>query len=279
MSTKLSLGYSPCPNDTFIFYGMIHKMVDCFGLQFGEPVLDDVESLNLWALEGRLDITKLSCHALGHVLDEYCVLSAGSALGRGCGPLLVTSGNTDGSRIRSGKIAIPGKYTTAALLLQMFLPGCGELVEMRFDRIMDAVRKGEVDAGVIIHESRFTYGEYGLVCLQDLGQWWEDQTGLPIPLGTIVARRSLGAETIDRIDRALAASVRYAFDHPGACMEYIQAHSQEMEETVVQQHIGLYVNDFSIDLGKEGFAAMEEFLARGRQAGALPESARRVRLL
>lgn len=272
MTLPLSLGYSPCPNDTFIFYGLVHDKVDCEGAVFANPALEDVETLNLWALEKRLDITKLSCHALGHVLDDYCVLSAGSALGRGCGPLLVAAGITDISSLKDKKIAIPGRYTTAALLLQMLLPGCTGLVEMRFDTIMEAVVQGDVDAGVIIHESRFTYDEYNLVCLQDLGQWWEDQTTMPIPLGTIVARRSLGTEIIGKIDRALQRSVRYSFAHPDECMTYIQAHSQEMADEVVRQHIGLYVNDYSIDLGKDGFGAIEEFLARGRKAGVLPKT-------
>ncbi|WP_205749264.1 1,4-dihydroxy-6-naphthoate synthase [Desulfopila sp. IMCC35008] len=272
MIPLLSLGYSPCPNDTFIFYGLVHEKVDCEGVLFGNPVLEDVETLNLWALEKRLDITKLSCHALGHVLDDYCVLSAGAALGRGCGPLLVASKKTDIYSLKDKKVAIPGRYTTAALLLQMLLPGCTGLVEMRFDSIMEAVLQGEVDAGVIIHESRFTYQDYNLVCLQDLGQWWEDQTTMPIPLGAIVARRSLGAEKIGEIDRALQRSVRYSFAYPDECMTYIQAHSQEMEGEVIRQHIGLYVNDYSIDLGRNGFGAIEEFLERGRQAGVLPET-------
>jgi 1,4-dihydroxy-6-naphthoate synthase len=272
MITPLSLGYSPCPNDTFIFYALVHEKVDCEGLVFTTPELEDVETLNLWALDKRLDITKLSCHAMGYVLNDYCVLSAGSALGRGCGPLLVSTGAIDLQSLKNAKIAIPGRYTTAALLLQMLLPGCNELVEMRFDEILEATAKGEVDAGVIIHESRFTYQEYNLICLQDLGQWWEDQTSLPIPLGSIVARRSLGAEVIGKIDRVLQRSVRYAFDHPGDCMTYIRAHSQEMAKEVVTQHIGLYVNDYSLDLGKEGFGAIDEFLSRGKEAGVLPEA-------
>ncbi|WP_136796950.1 1,4-dihydroxy-6-naphthoate synthase [Desulfosediminicola ganghwensis] len=270
--SQLSLGYSPCPNDTFIFYAMMHGKVDLGGLSYGAPYLEDVETLNSWALQSRLDVTKLSFHALGHVLDEYCVLATGSALGRGCGPLLVTGKEVDIDHLKDKRIAIPGKYTTAALLLQMLLPGCSNLVEMRFDMIMDAVKNGEVDAGVIIHESRFTYQQYGLFCLQDLGQWWEDQSGMPIPLGAIVARRSLGRDKVLQIERTIGASVEFAFKKPEACLDYIRQYSQEMDEKVVQSHIGLYVNDYSRDLGAEGFAAIELFLARGREAGALPPS-------
>jgi 1,4-dihydroxy-6-naphthoate synthase len=270
--SPLSLGFSPCPNDTFIFYGLVHGKIDTEGLGFSEPLLADVEQLNSMAVAGELDVTKLSYHALGHVLDDYCLLASGGALGRGCGPLLVTRGDgkyrTDGLK----RIAIPGKLTTAALLLQMYLPMECELVEMRFDNIMGAVGRGEVDAGVIIHESRFTYGEEGLHCLQDLGQWWEETTGMPIPLGGIAAKRALGEEKISTIERVIAASVDYAFKHRQACLPYIRHHSQELEIEVVESHIDLYVNDFSRDLGVEGRAAVELFLDKGRASGALPGS-------
>lgn len=271
MNRSLSMGYSPCPNDTFIFYGLVHGKIDCRGVEYMPPLLEDVETLNTWALLSRLDITKLSFHALGHVLEDYCVLSAGSALGRGCGPLLIAKKQVDTALLREKRIAIPGEYTTAALLLRMFLPGCTRLVPMRFDRIMAAVSQGDVDGGVIIHESRFTYDQFGLVCLQDLGQWWEEVSGMPIPLGAIAAKRSLGKATIDRVEQAICESVQYAFAHPEACSGYIRCHSQEMEEDVVKSHIGLYVNNYSIDLGKEGFQAVDLFLERGRESGALPE--------
>lgn len=275
MIENLSLGFSPCPNDTFIFYGLVHNKIDPDdrpGLTFAEPVLEDVEKLNLWALAKKLDVTKLSFHALGHVLDEYCVLSAGSALGRGCGPLLVAGSEIPFKELQEMTIAIPGKLTTAAMLLKMFLPDCHRLVEMRFDHIMGAVSDGDVDAGVIIHESRFTYGEQGLFCLQDLGQWWEQSTGLPIPLGCIAARRSLGRDRIKAIDRAIRASVDYAFAHPDLCLPYITSKSQELEPEIVRNHIELYVNEFSRELGREGEAAIKVFMDRGRQAGVLPKS-------
>ena len=266
----LSLAYSPCPNDTYIFYALAHGRSDTSGLRFAEPLLEDVETLNHWAMEHRLDVTKLSFHALGHVLDDYCLLRSGSALGRGCGPLLVA-----GKKLKdlSGKrIAIPGRFTTAALLFRMYAPACSDLIEMRFDLIMEAIRDGSVDAGVIIHEGRFTYEQMGLVCLQDLGQWWEETTGYPIPLGGIAAMRNLGMEQIRRIDGAIRSSLEFARAHPDQCLPYIRSYSQELEEEVVKSHIDLYVNDFSLDLGKDGLAAVAEFLRRGRDVGILPQT-------
>jgi len=273
----VTIGYSPCPNDTFIFYALTHGIIDLPGMSLAAPLLEDVETLNNMALEHRLDVTKLSFHALGHVLDEYCVLSSGSALGRGCGPLLVVRGPLDLTSAKGLRVAIPGRLTTAALLFRLFLPGCTDVVEMRFDRIMEAVRQGEVDAGVIIHESRFTYEQLGLVCLQDLGQWWEQGTGHPIPLGCIAARRSLGRERIAAIDQAIRASVDWAFALPEQCLPYIREHAQELDPCVVRDHIGLYVNDFSRELGPEGMAAIAAFLQRGRDAGILPPSGQTLR--
>lgn len=271
MTDPLSLGFSPCPNDTYIFYGLVHEKVGGFA-SFQQPRLEDVETLNLLAMERRLDITKLSYHALGHVLDEYCVLSTGSALGRGCGPLLVAKSQVEPEQLESGTIAIPGEYTTAALLFRMFLPGCKKLVVMRFDQIMDAVIAGKVDAGVIIHESRFTYEGLGLTCIQDLGLWWEESSGQPIPLGCIAARRSLGEELISEVDRMIGYSIDYARVNPKKCLPYIREFSQELDSQVVSSHIDLYVNEFSRDLGDEGRTAITEFLRRGREVEILPES-------
>ncbi len=264
----LSLGFSPCPNDTFIFYALVHELIDIKRESFQRPYLEDVETLNDWAMVSRLDVTKLSFHALGHVLDEYCILSSGSALGRGCGPLLICRPGMELEKLT--KVAIPGRLTTAALLFRMFLPGCTDLVEMRFDTIMDAVIRGEVDGGVIIHESRFTYAGQGLVSLMDLGQWWEDVSDLPIPLGCIAARRSLGQERLACIDSAIKKSLQFSYEDPKKCLPYIRAHSQELQEEVVQDHIGLYVNDYSLELGEEGVAAVEVFLEKGRKEGILP---------
>ncbi|MEW6593772.1 MAG: 1,4-dihydroxy-6-naphthoate synthase [Thermodesulfobacteriota bacterium] len=269
-SRPYSLGFSPCPNDTFIFHALVHGLLGGDTPRFAAPELADVETLNEWAFAGRLDVTKLSYHAYGHVADRYVLLSAGSALGRGCGPLLVARNVLDQAALPERTIAIPGRHTTAALLLKLFAPACGNLVTMRFDQIMPAIASGAVDAGVIIHESRFTYPQHGLRLIQDLGQWWEETTGLPIPLGGIAARRSLGDAAIRAIDRAVRASVRMAFDAPQAAMPYVRQHAQELDDTVIASHIGLYVNASSENLGAEGLAAVGEFLRRGAAAGVLP---------
>ncbi|MDH3349882.1 MAG: 1,4-dihydroxy-6-naphthoate synthase [Desulfobulbaceae bacterium] len=266
MLENLTIGYSPCPNDTYIFYGLTHGEISLNGLSFAPPFLEDVETLNEWALRGKLDITKLSFHALGHVLDDYVMLSAGAALGRGCGPLLVTRSDLTSTDPQQWTIAIPGAHTTAAMLLKLYLPQVKNLQVMRFDQIMEAVRAGKVDAGVIIHESRFTYQEYDLTSVKDLGSWWEEETGLPIPLGCIAARRSLGHEVIGKIDRAIQASLVWANQHPDSCGEYIRDHAQELDDEVTRNHINLYVNDFSLNIGKEGRAAVTELLRRGREA-------------
>lgn len=269
MSKELSLGFSPCPNDTYIFYALVHGLVPLQNIRFAEPVLDDVETLNSWAMEGRLDITKLSFHALGHVTDKYVMLSSGAALGRGCGPLLVTRAGSMFDPERAS-IAIPGKYTTAALLLQLYAPEAKHLRVMRFEEIMPAIADGRVDAGVIIHESRFTYGDMGLTAVQDLGEWWEKVTGLPIPLGCIAARRSLESHLIAEVDRAIRASLEWANAYPDKCMGYIRKHAQEMQENVLQNHIGLYVNDFSLQMDGEGKDAVSELFRRGRKTGIFP---------
>ena len=268
MSRELSIGYSPCPNDTFIFYALMHGQIPLHHVRFSPPVLDDVETLNSWALAGRLDVTKLSFHALGHVLDKYTMLASGAALGRGCGPLLVTRSGREKGDPADWKIAIPGRYTTAALLLKLFLPAYSQIVIMRFDVIMDAVAGGRVDGGVIIHESRFTFQDYGLVCVQDLGQWWETDTGLPIPLGCIAARSTLDPLEIKEVEQAIRASVQWAYAHPDQCSGYIKQYARELDDQVIAGHIGLYVNDFSVQLGDEGRAAVQELLRRGREAGA-----------
>lgn len=268
---QLSLGFSPCPNDTYIFYGLVNGLLDPDVPQFAAPSLEDVETLNQWSLGARLDVTKLSFHAAAHVLDEYCILQSGSALGRGCGPLLVAARDMDMDELSECRIGIPGVYTTAALMFRMFLPAAVNLVEMRFEQIMPALVDGSIDAGVIIHESRFTYPRFGLFCIQDLGQWWEKISGLPIPLGCIAARRTLGRDTLAAIDQSVRKSLEYARLHPAHCMDYIHRYAQETEDEVVMSHIDLYVNDYSLDLGKEGREAVESFFSRGRAAGVLPD--------
>ncbi len=263
----LTLGFSPCPNDTYIFNGLVHGKVPLAEVAFAEPLLEDVETLNDWVLQGRLDVTKLSFHALGHALDRYALLHAGAALGRSCGPLLITGAADKAASVADWKIAIPGTYTTAALLLRLYQPDCRHLVVMRFDQIMEAVACGAVDGGVIIHESRFTYQQLGLHCVQDLGQWWEQATGLPIPLGCIAAKRTLSPAVREEIDAAIAASIRWADAHPEEGWDYIQTHAQEMDPVVIRSHIGLYVNPYSKNLGKEGLHAVRELLRRGAAAG------------
>lgn len=269
--SPLTLGFSPCPNDTFMFYPLVHGLVDTAGLTFRER-LEDVETLNRLALAGELDVSKVSYHALGHIRDRYALLRSGSALGRGCGPLLVAREKIDPVILRGKNIAVPGQYTTALLLLRLLDPQLGNFIVMPFNEVMDAVLSGKANAGLIIHESRFTYQGLGLHKLVDLGEWWEGETGLPIPLGGIVARRSLGAGTIVVIERALRAGVAYARSHPAEAAGYIRAHAQEMSDEVCAAHIGLYVNDFSARLGEEGERAIAELMRRGEEAGIIPVS-------
>lgn len=266
----LSLAFSTCPNDTFIFYALVHGHIEANNLVFAEPVLSDVEGLNLFARKEKFSVSKLSFHGLGHVLDKYTLLSAGSALGRGCGPLLICRESSTG--IKEGdKIIIPGRYTTAALLLELYLEKRVKVVSMRFDQIMAAVSRGEADAGVIIHESRFTYHRFGLHCLCDLGEWWEGETGLPIPLGGIAARTSLGEDVLFGIDHAVRASLVFARANPALTCEYIKKYAGEMDDQVCKNHINLYVNDFSDHLGKEGLEAIRELFRRGRGKGIIPD--------
>ncbi len=268
---ELTLGFSPCPNDTFMFYPLVHGLVDTAGLSYHER-LEDVETLNRLALARTLDVSKVSYAALGHIRDEYALLRAGSALGRGCGPLLVARDERVREHLRGKTIAIPGCYTTAFMLLRLFDRSLENFLVMPFHEVMDAVMTGQADAGLIIHESRFTYQGFGLHRLVDLGEWWEGETGLPIPLGGIVARRSLGGETIAAVERALRAGVEYARSNPAAAAAYIREHAQEMSEEVCAAHIGLYVNDFSTDLGEEGERAIAELLRRAEQAGIIKKS-------
>lgn len=272
MTKELTLGFSPCPNDTFMFYPLVHGLVATGGLAYRER-LEDVETLNQLAHAGELDVSKVSYHAFGHIREEYALLRSGSALGRGCGPLLVASKKCDPGSLRGRTIAVPGRYTTALLLLQLFDPELDTFIIMPFNEIMDAVLNGNVDAGLIIHESRFTYHGFGLHKLLDLGEWWEGETGLPLPLGGIVARRSLGSEMISAVERALKAGVEYARSHPDEATRYIGEHAQEMNPEVCAAHIGLYVNDFSADLGDEGVHAITCLLQRAEQAGIIPASA------
>ena len=269
-SKTLTLGYSPCPNDTFIFDAMVHERIPTGGMRFEER-LEDVETLNRLAREAALDVTKISYGALPYLLRDYVLLRSGGALGRGCGPLLVARSAMEPGELAGKRIAIPGRLTTANLLLRLFAPAGVVLKERIYSDIMPAVERGEVDAGLIIHESRFTYPQHGLVKVVDLGQWWEQTTGLPIPLGGILARRALGADRLRGLEDAIRRSVEHAFAHPQDSLEYVRANAQEMDDEVTRQHIDLYVNQFSVDLGTEGKAAITELFRRGREAGAIPD--------
>ena len=268
-SRTLTLGYSPCPNDTFIFYALVHGKIDTGGLRFDEVLLD-VETLNQKARNAELDITKVSYHAYGYLRDNYSLLRSGGAMGRGCGPLVVSRQKTGLDELRGKKIAIPGRLTTAYLLLQLYDPAFAEnIVVMPFDLIMAAVRDGTVDAGLIIHESRFTYPDYGLFEARDLGEWWEEETKLPIPLGCIIVRNGLGHDMIRAIEVHVRKSVEYALAHRGETKDYIKSHSQEMADEVIGRHIDLYVNEYTIDSGEEGLRAVEELLGRAEQKGII----------
>jgi 1,4-dihydroxy-6-naphthoate synthase len=265
----LSLGYSPCPNDTFLFYPLVHGLVDTGGFRFSER-LDDVESLNRLALEGALDVCKVSFHAFAFLREHYVLLRSGGAMGKGCGPLVLSRNRREPEDLRHMRIAVPGRHTTALLLLNLFEPEPGEIVYLPFHEIMDAVAEGRVDAGVVIHESRFTYPAYGLHQMLDLGVWWENRTGLPLPLGGIAARRTLGPSVLSAVNRAIRSSVEYACAHPDESIPYVRAHSQEMSEEVCASHIGLYVSDFSLDPGSEGEKAAETLIMMGERLGLLP---------
>lgn len=268
MTAPLSLGYSPCPNDTFIFYALTHGLI-AKAPQVTEH-LEDVETLNQLARQSILDLTKISYHAFGHVRQDYALLRSGGALGRGCGPLVIARAPLTMDQLRGQRLAIPGELTTANLLLQLHGAGFDQTTSMPFHQIIPAITSGQFSAGVIIHESRFTYQQQGLHQILDLGQWWEEETGCPIPLGGILARRSLGAELISRIDLALKASIEYAYAHPDEPRNYIRQHAQELDEQVIDQHIDLYVNDFSRNLGNQGLLAVQTLLQRAEARGLLP---------
>lgn len=259
----ITLGFSPCPNDTFIFYSIARKRINTGDLEF-KIIIDDVENLNNLALNRSIDVTKVSCHAYYYLKDDYFFLRSGGAFGKGCGPLLVKE---RGSKARIKKIAVPGRYTTAFLLLKLYLffskpifivkP---KIVFMPFYRIIDAIKEGMVDAGLIIHESRFVYEQYGLQKIVDLGDWWEEKTGLIIPLGGIIAKRSLGGKKIQNIESLLRASVEYALNNADEVMPFIKEHCQELSEDVIKRHIELYVNKYTVDTEKDGELALKELM-------------------
>ncbi len=250
----LTFGFSPCPNDTFAFHALVHGLVPApFAVA---PVLLDIEELNRRAHDGAFALTKMSVGAFAAVGARYRLLRSGAALGHGVGPLVVAREPLTLIQAAAGRIAIPGRETTAFRLLQLAAPALADVVELRYDRILGAVAGGEVGAGLIIHESRFTYADHGLVKVADLGEWWEGETGLPVPLAGICARADLDAATVAAAETAVRASVAYAFAHPEASRAYVRAHSQELSDAVCDAHIALYVNAHSLDLGDDGRRAI-----------------------
>ncbi|MFD9439316.1 1,4-dihydroxy-6-naphthoate synthase [Streptomyces sp. NPDC060006] len=267
----LRIAYSPCPNDTFVFDAWAHGRIP------GAPALDvtfaDIDLTNGMAERGELDVLKVSYAVLPYVLDEWALLPCGGALGRGCGPLVLT--REPGADLTGRTVAVPSERSTAYLLFRLWAAdvvpgGVGEIVVLPFHEIMPAVRDGKVDAGLVIHEARFTYQNYGLHKLADMGEHWEQSTGLPIPLGAIIARRSLGEATLRLLAESARASVRAAWDDPEASRPYVMEHAQEMDESVANQHIGLYVNEFTAGLGEDGYAAVRGLLTRAAAEGLVP---------
>lgn len=255
---KLRIGFSPCPNDTFIFDALVNNKIDTEGIHF-DPVLEDVQTLNQWALDGQLDITKLSYGVLPLVLENYILLNSGSALGRGVGPLLITSGRLGMNDVEQHTIAIPGKNTTAHLLFSLAYPGAKNKIFLRYDEIENFALEHK-GMGVIIHENRFTYQQKGLLKISDLGDFWEQQTGNPIPLGGIMIKRNIDIEIQKQVDRLIKKSLHYAFDHYPRLNDYVRQHAQEMSDDVMRKHIDLYVNEYSLNLGLPGKAAVEKIL-------------------
>lgn len=256
---KLTLGFSPCPNDTFIFDAIVNNKIDLEGISF-EPIIEDVQTLNDKAFENELDITKLSFYAFSKLQEDYRLLDSGSALGNNCGPLLIAATAYSSSQINNLRIAVPGKYTTAHFLFCMAFPEANNKTEMIFSEIEGAILDGHVDAGVIIHENRFTYQSKGLIKIIDLGEYWETKTGLPIPLGCIAAGKNFSDEMHQKINRVIRRSVEYAFANPDSSKMFIKKYSQELQHEVIQKHIDLYVNNYTIDLGERGRKAVEKFL-------------------
>ena len=276
---RLRIAFSPCPNDTFVFHAWVHGLVP--GLPAPEVTFADIDVTNGLAERGAAggapDVLKVSYAALPWVLDEYALLPCGGALGRGCGPLVLTARpDASPADLAGRRVAVPSERSTAYLLFRFWAAatvpgdGVGEIVVLPFDQIMPAVRDGAVDAGLVIHEARFTYQTYGLHCLADMGEHWETTTGLPIPLGAIIARRALGARRLGELADTIRASVRHAWTDPQASRGYVRAHAQEMDDTVTDQHIGLYVNEFTADLGETGYAAVRGLLERAADAGLVP---------
>lgn len=268
----LTLGFSPCPNDCFMFDAMVHGRIDLEGLDF-DVRMADIEALNSAAFAGAVDITKLSFHAYAYCADDYVLLDAGSALGRNCGPLLISQRPIAPEEVAAGdvRIAIPGKYTTANFLLSLAFPRATDKSECLFSDIEWGVLDGRFDAGLIIHENRFTFADRGLKKIIDLGEFWESETGAAIPLGGIVISRRLPADVRQRVNRVMRRSVEYAFANRDASLPFVRANAQAMSDEVMYKHIDLYVNEYSVDLGVDGRRAVEVLFERARNSGVIPE--------
>ena len=264
-SPVLTVAFSPCPNDTFMFHDLAVGKLRPADREV-QVHLHDVETLNQFALEGRFDITKLSFHAYLLVQQEYELLGVGAALGYGCGPIVVARRQISRDDLARCRVAVPGELTTAHLLLQLWAPHVSNKIFAPYDQIMGLIDAGSAEAGVIIHEDRFTYQRAGFCLLADLGQWWQEQTQLPIPLGCIAARRSLGAEMIGEFESLLTASIESSLADPAAAMDYVRQHARQMDQAVLAEHIRTFVNDYSLDLGEEGRAAIEKLRELARQA-------------
>ena len=274
---NLSLGFSPCPNDTFIFFALLHCKVDTKGLKFN-PVITDVEELNRKALHEELDITKISFAAYLYLQDHYLLLNSGSALGNNCGPLLISKKDIEANQVPQHSVAIPGKFTTANFLFNAFFPNHGEKKEMVFSEIEDAVLKEVTDLGIIIHENRFTYQKKGLKKVADLGELWEQTTLHPIPLGGIAMKRNIDSSLHDTVNHLIRESVLYAMNHPSEAIEFVRFHCREMDEKVMWQHINLYVNDYTIDLGEKGKSAIDYFFDYALKSKIIPGKKEQVLL-
>ncbi|MCF6365409.1 MAG: 1,4-dihydroxy-6-naphthoate synthase [Bacteroidales bacterium] len=267
---KLSLGFSTCPNDTFIFDAAVHHKIDTEGIQF-ELILADVEELNKKAFEGKIDITKLSYHAYSYAAENYVLLNSGSALGNNNGPLLISKKKIYRNEVNDLKIAIPGKFTTANLLLGIAYPKAKNKIPYLFSDIEDAVNDEEVDAGLIIHENRFTYEAKGLKKIIDLGEFWENMTKTPIPLGGIVINRKHPPELQLKISNIIKTSIEFAYKNPESSLSYIKQYAQEMNAEIMKKHIDLYVNNFSLDLGKVGKNAVKTLYNEASERDLIPE--------
>lgn len=272
---KFTLGFSPCPNDTFIFDALVNKKIDTEGFDF-DVLLEDVQTLNVWAVNQKLDVSKISYGVLPLVLDEYILLNAGGALGEGVGPLLISKDKNLLSTIEDCEVAIPGVNTTAHMLFSYAFPAVRNKEFLVFNEIEEAVLTGKADAGVIIHENRFTYQDKGLVKLMDLGEFWEQKTNAPIPLGGIIVRRDFDIEIQQKLERLIRKSIEYSFNNYPAISSFVSSHSQEMSEDVMRKHINLYVNHYSTDVGQKGKAAVEKLLKVYSDVNAFPSSHKNI---